>query len=89
MKLETQVVELEPGWLIIKFQGPKPPHESRPFWLHRTLTDWLTEHPGQSPTNPTPIAQWRVDGRNGLARRTGFPLGSETTISQTIVRNAF
>lgn len=48
MKLQTQVVELEPGWLVVKFQGPKPPHDSRPFWLHRTLTDWLAEHPGQT-----------------------------------------
>ena len=45
MKLQTQVVELEPGWLVVKFQGPKPPHEKRPFWLHRTLTDWLAKHP--------------------------------------------
>lgn len=56
MKLETQVVELEPGWLVIKFQGPKPPHESRPFWLHRTLTDWLAEHPRQNVQRTLPLS---------------------------------
>ena len=54
MKLETQVVELEPGWLVIKFQGPKPPHESRPFWLHRTLSDWLTDTPDRVSNEPYP-----------------------------------
>jgi hypothetical protein len=56
MKLQTQVVELEPGWLVIKFQGPRPPDDSRPFWLHRTLTDWLAEHPGQSIQRTLPLS---------------------------------
>ncbi len=47
MQLQTQVIEIEPGWVLVKFHGPRPEAESRPFWLRRTLDDWLAQKPGR------------------------------------------
>lgn len=60
MRLETQVIEIEPGWVFVKFKGPRPPDESRPFWLHKSLTDWLAINPGRAVTRTLPLV---VDGR--------------------------
>jgi hypothetical protein len=47
MKLTTRVIEVEPGWLLVCFQGDKPLADKRAFWLQRTLADWLDDHPGR------------------------------------------
>jgi hypothetical protein len=41
-------MQIEPSWLLVCFKGEKPPIEKRAFWLHRTLTDWLNDHPGRN-----------------------------------------
>lgn len=55
MDVKTRVTELEPNWLLVVFQGPKPPTEKRAFWLNRTLTDWLGDHPGRVVIRTLPI----------------------------------
>ncbi|MGE0533445.1 MAG: hypothetical protein AB7O68_00620 [Pirellulales bacterium] len=50
MRIKLQVYELESDWLLIVFQGSKPPVEKRAFWLNRSLTDWLGAHPGRTIT---------------------------------------
>lgn len=55
MRIKVQVFELEPDWLLIAFQGPKPPAEKRAFWLNRSLTDWLGAHPGRTVTGTSPV----------------------------------
>lgn len=44
MSINTRVIQAEGDWLVICFEGTKPPLERRAFFLHRTLSDWLNEH---------------------------------------------
>ncbi len=55
MNVRTKVTELEPGWLLLQFEEPKPPAEQRALWLNRTLADWLGDHPGRVVTRVLPI----------------------------------
>jgi hypothetical protein len=57
---KTGICELEPGWLLVKFEGPKPPPEERPGVLQRTLEDWRQKHGGRRIIRVDPIEH---DGR--------------------------
>ncbi len=47
MSVQTQVIQIEPDWLLVCFTGTKPPVEKRRCFLHRTLSDWLGDHPSR------------------------------------------
>jgi len=47
MQVKTRIIELDCGWVLVTFQGSKPPAEKRAFWLHRTLTDRQADYPGR------------------------------------------
>jgi len=55
MAIRTKVIELDADWLLVAFEGPKPPANKRAFWLNRTLTDWLGSHPGRIVMRTLPI----------------------------------
>jgi hypothetical protein len=41
----------------VRFQAgkPAPPKDELPFWLSRTLNDWLTQHPMRVPRVVLPL----------------------------------
>lgn len=55
MSVTTRVHEIEPNWLLICFQGEKPLAARRAFFLHRTIQDWLSDHPGSAIRRTLPI----------------------------------
>jgi hypothetical protein len=55
MKVATRIIELDPGWLLVTFKGDKPPLPSRPYWLRRSLADWIADHPGKKVERTQPI----------------------------------
>ena len=46
-EFHTRITQIEPDWLLICFTGEKPPLDRRAFFLHRTLSEWLNDHPGR------------------------------------------
>lgn len=60
MSVKTKIIEIEPDWLLITFDGRKPDAAERAFWLKKTLADWLSDHPGRSIHATLPIL------RNGV-----------------------
>jgi len=42
-KVNVRVLELEPGWLLARFDGPKPAPSTREHWLRLALGDWQTK----------------------------------------------
>src|SRR5664279_1526913 len=55
MDVTINVTEVEPSWLLIAFQGAKPAADARPFWLSKSLTDWLATHPGRVDKRTLPV----------------------------------
>lgn len=55
MSINTKIIELEPAWIFVIFDGPKPDPSQRAFWLNRALTDWLGDHPGRVVTRTLPV----------------------------------
>jgi hypothetical protein len=45
MSIKTRVIEVDACWLLVCFTGEKPPPDRRGFFLHRTVSDWLNDHP--------------------------------------------
>lgn len=54
-KVRTRVIEMEPGWLLVKFDGPKPSPHHRPHLLRQTLDDWRARHGGRKVTRIEPV----------------------------------
>jgi guanosine-3',5'-bis(diphosphate) 3'-pyrophosphohydrolase len=45
-QVTTQVLTIDPAWVLVTFQGPRPAAERRVFLLHRTMQEWLALRPG-------------------------------------------
>lgn len=53
--IKINVMEVEPGWAFVYFQGDKPLPAERHQWLERALRDWTASHPGYSLARMMPI----------------------------------
>jgi len=57
MPIRTQVIELDPDWLLVCFRGSRPPAEERAFALHQALRAWLHQHPGHAIRRTLPVEE--------------------------------
>lgn len=55
MEIKTTIFQLDADWLLIAFEGTKPPPEKRAFWLNKALAQWLTLHPDQKARRTLPV----------------------------------
>lgn len=61
MKVNTRVVEIEPGWLLATFKGEKPANNVRAYWLRRSLADWAAAN-GKEIARAQPVQHGELVG---------------------------